>query len=200
MNYTIIEDCSPYYIRFTWNGLDELIDLISTSSAKAILYKEESGYRHLNYSFVDALTIVDKIPLKDKINFRLERVAIFETPPGGGCGIHKDGVDNRMSINIPIEILDEECVTNWYDNNICENNYAHNNVYTRNFFENYKELAQFKPLKRMIARPKEAVLFNTDLFHSWDNTSSKNYRKILTLRSLNQGKIYFEDVKKLLYR
>jgi hypothetical protein len=198
MLYTIIEDCSPYYIRFTWNGLDELINVISSS--QAILYKEENGYKHLNYSFVDAIKIIDKIPLKNNINFRLERVAIFETPPGGGCGIHKDGIDNRVSINIPIEILDENCITSWYSDDISVTNPTQANTYTRNIFENYKNLDQFKSLKTMIAKPNEAVLFNTDIFHAWDNTLSTNYRKILTLRSLNQGEIYFEDVKKLLYR
>jgi hypothetical protein len=198
MLYTIIEDCSPYYIRFTWDGLNDLVEF--ASSLQATLYKEEKGYKHLNYSFSDALKIIDKIPLKDKINFRLELVAIFETPPGGGCGIHKDGTDNRMSINIPIEILDENCLTNWYSNDYYTNSSVNNNIFTRNIFENYKELNQFKPLKTMIAKPREAILFNTDIFHSWDNTSSKNYRKILTLRSLNQGKIYFENVRQLLYR
>ena len=53
----------------------------------------------------------------------------------------------------------------------------------------------------MTAKPGECILFNTDIFHDWDNQLSNNYRVVLTLRIKQPltGKIYFEDAKKIIF-
>ena len=60
--------------------------------------------------------------------------------------------------------------------------------------------ANHTALKSMTAMPGECILFNTELFHDWNNTASNNHRVILTLRIAHpfRTKTYFEDVKKLI--
>jgi hypothetical protein len=55
------------------------------------------------------------------------------------------------------------------------------------------------PLKSMVAIQGECILFNTDIYHDWDNTQSNNERIVLTLRLENPGLMYFDDVKKILF-
>ena len=43
------------------------------------------------------------------------------------------------------------------------------------------------------------ILFNTDIWHDFDNTKSNNRRCILTLRVNNNDKTYFDDVKRILF-
>ena len=198
MKYTIIEDCSPYYIRFTFDGLDRIIDY--ASKATPAHTEPYQGYSHSTLRIDTSKSIIDMLPMKDNISFNIKRVAIFDTPPGGGCGIHKDGADHRVSFNIPIEIADNNCITNWY----CDETFKGmpvlgNARYTRNIYFDYKTMDKFIPEKTMVAQNTEMVLFNTDIYHSWNNSTSVNTRKILTLRSTNPGLVFFEDVKKVLF-
>ena len=197
MKYTIIEDCSPYYIRFTFDGLERIIDYASTVTLAHTA--QFSIYSHDTVDVSTANTIISMLPLADDINFNSNRVAIFNTPPGGGCGIHKDGPDHRVSFNIPIEILDNTCITNWYDDKEFKGMpILGNPSYTRNIYFDYKTMDKFIPAKSMIAQNNEMILFNTDIYHSWNNTNSVNNRKVLTLRSVDPGSVYFEDVRKIL--
>jgi hypothetical protein len=157
-------------------------------------------YDHCNYDLDIAEKILNKLPVNDVIPLMKRRVTIFDTPPGGGCGIHKDGTNMRMGINIPVQILDSDCVTSWYNDDTFENYSLHNDVaYTRNVFPNFKLMDKFIPLKTMIAVPNEAILFNTEIYHAWSNSNSKNHRKILTFRSVDPGNVYFEDARKILF-
>ena len=53
----------------------------------------------------------------------------------------------------------------------------------------------------MIAQPNEAILFNTEIFHNWDNSLSNNERVVLTLRpTLSvRREIYFDTMKKIMF-
>ena len=110
MVYTIIEDCSPYYIRFKYDGLDELISFIANQPIKQedILncIRDGNNYQHYNYNAEVSQQILDKLPMSKDIDFNVKRVAVFTTPPGGKCFAHKDGTAHRVSFNIPIQILD----------------------------------------------------------------------------------------------
>jgi hypothetical protein len=201
MLYQIIEDCSPYYIRFIWDGLHEFINFVTDQPLidnNKTIYN--GYYDHCNYDLDIAEKILNKLPINDVIPLMKRRVTIFDTPPSGGCGIHKDGPNIRMGINIPIQILDSDCVTSWYADDTFDNYPLHSDVaYTRNVFPNFKLMNKFIPLKTMIAVPNEAILFNTEIYHAWSNSNSKNHRKILTLRSVDPGNIYFEDARKILF-
>jgi hypothetical protein len=204
MKYQIVEDCSPYYIRFTWDSLSELIEFVKNQPLDPSLSKVyDKCYTHWNYDSEVSNKILNKLPMNNSMRLNKNRVSVFETPPGQGCGIHKDSSDHRMSINIPIQISDSDCITNWYDDSLFENHAligdAKFQQYSRNVFTNYKLMDKFPTLKTMIALPNEAILFNTEIYHSWSNINSKNHRKILTLRSVDPGNMYFEDARKILF-
>ena len=56
-----------------------------------------------------------------------------------------------------------------------------------------------QPVKQMTAKPNEVLLFNTDLWHNWDNSASDKERVILTLRTKEPANFYFEDARKILF-
>jgi hypothetical protein len=195
--FIIIEDCSPYYIRFTFEGLQDIIELAKSSPTKLIW--KTSGYSHENYSIEVADKIISMLPMSDKIKFRNERAALFNTPPGGGCGIHKDGVDHKISFNIPVEILDDFCMTHWYtDEELKDLPIDLVGGYSRNVWKNWLDLKKFNAIKTMSAKPGEMIFFNTDIYHCWTNQNSTNYRKMLTLRTVDRS-IYFEEAKKIIF-
>jgi hypothetical protein len=197
MNHTIIEDCSPYYIRFMFDGLQDIIDLVRTRPTNMIMRFE--GYYHEHYSEDDANTIISMMPMSKKIKFRNKRAALFNTPPGGGCGIHKDGGNAKVSFNMPIEISDNMCLTHWYnDSNFKDLSLEQVGGYSRNIWKDWKKLDQFDPVKTMIAKPNEMILFNTEIYHCWTNQNSLYNRKILTLRAVDTS-IYFEQMRKIIF-
>ena len=196
--YTIIEDCSPYYIRFTFDGLKNIINyIINQTPVNVVNY---STYSHDTLNLPAAETIISMLPMSNKITFNINRVAVFTTPPNGGCGVHKDGSHDRTSFNIPIEILDNNCITSWYSDEMFEGfPILEKSNYSRNVYRDYKTMNKFKSVKTMTAQPNEMTLFNTEIYHSWSNHNSNNTRKILTLRSVDVEKLYFETARQLLF-
>ena len=123
---------------------------------------------------------------------------MFNTLPYGGCGIHKDGRNRKVSFNIPIEIHDELCITKWYDDSLFAGKELKILPYTRNIVRSLDTMQHFPHSKEMIAKPGEAILFNTDIYHSWDNTKSPEWRKILTLK-LVEDNVSFQQAKEILF-
>lgn len=199
-NYTIIEDCSPYYIRFTFDGLDTIIDFLQKQDAPPI-YKSFPNYVHRVFDIEIATQIQNMLPMSKVIPFRKGKVTMFDTPSYGGVGPHKDGVEIRCSFNIPVQILDDQCETSWYDDLEFNGERWHiKNNYTRTMYNDLTTMDKFKPVEKMVARPNEMLLFNTEIFHSWYN-KSPHVRKIVSLRVEPDvcGVFYFEDAKKLIF-
>ncbi len=202
-NYTIIEDASPFYVRFTFDGLSEIIKFILTQeflpeNCKTYFGLHNNvGYTHCNFTKELGETIVNMLPIADMFKFKTDRVAVFSTPPNGGCGVHKDGQADKVSFNITIEINDDRCITNWYDDtqfNVPNPNYP----YSRNVYKDFTNLDQFKPIKTMVARPNEMIIFNTDIYHSWQN-KSEHTRKVLTLKTVDCATLTYNEVKNKLF-
>ena len=195
MKYEILEDCSPFYIRFTFDGLKDVVNL----ATKIIPEKVSSyrGYQHEFFNRQDARRVFSMLPMSNVIDFRL--ASVFTTPPDGGCGVHKDGLDHKVSYNIPLQVLDDQCVTTWYDDSQFENVEVRTlGGYTRNVFHDWRALDQLRPVKSVVARPGEMLLFNTDIYHAWYNKSPTNTRKMLLLRSVNPELLSFEQVKSII--
>lgn len=207
MNYTIIEDCSPFYIRFTFEGLDKLIDFF-----KGFQYPEKNdlGFRHIVLNpDTKALEVLDLVPMSKQMPFMTKRVSMFMTEPGMYYGAHKDGPNHRFSINFTVMVLDDKCVTSWYSDEDLKD-YEITRTYLPSLGidsprpNNSREIvgwdrSKHTPIKSMIAKPNEAILFNTDIFHDWDNRQSTNRRAVLTLRHADPGQVYFEDARKILF-
>ncbi len=203
--YTIIEDASPYYIRFTFPGLEELISYI-----KSIRPEVEYGamnYFHRIFSQADAQKIITKLPMGHEFEWVDKRFTIFSTPPGRCCAIHKDGNAfqgagkfDAVGLNLPLTILDDHCVTSWYADELFKdkNNSGWPYCYSKVLFDpnGYDHIPK---LKQMTAKPNEMILFNSSIYHSWENNKSKNLREILTLRFRKGDSLTFEEVRKVLF-
>jgi hypothetical protein len=195
--FTIIEDCSPYYIRFTHDNIEQIIDICQHEMQNL---QSVSRFTHhiLNRSVSEQ--ILNLAPMTTLLDLRLDRVSLFVTPPGYYYRAHKDGLANRMSINYTVQILDDKCVTSWYsDEDLANYTTAglDGNIASRECEGFVKQ--RHTPLKSMTAISGECILFNTDIFHDFDNSLSVNTRAVLTLRSKTPGKIYFEDAKRILF-
>lgn len=192
--FTIIEDCSPYYIRFTHSNTKQIVSICQSELTNSAF---TNGFTHhvLNKHVTQQILQLD--PLAKNLVLNLNRVSLFVTQPGYYYRAHKDGKENRMSINYTVQILDDKCTTNWYDNAVDQ--------YPLDLLDNRSREAmgfdksQHTPLKSMTAQQDECILFNTDIWHDFDNSQSLNTRAVLTLRSVYPGKFYFEDVKEMLY-
>jgi len=199
MIYTIIEDCSPYYIRFNFDGLDKIINFVANQDFKEIDTRIYNAYIHHNFNKELAQQVLSMLPMTSVFNFKQHRVAIFETPPGQKNGIHKDGINTKVSFNIPIQILDSDCVTSWFTDeelSDCSTLDPAALPYARKPKEFSKRLRT--PAKTLIVKPNEFILFNTNIWHQWDNSNSTNSRKVLTLR-LNDHSLDFNTVKNMLF-
>jgi hypothetical protein len=197
MTYTLIEDCSPYYIRFTWEELPKLIDFVN----KQPLYLENNypfeSYIHWNYDHNTAQSILDQLPMNKDFRLNPDRVALFITRPGGECGIHKDGPSpGRCGINIALKILDDQCITSWYNDESFAEVKTTSTFYTRKA----PKFSGLVPVKTAILKPNECVLFNTDIYHTWDNSKSINQRIQLTLRFEKDERVSFTDAKNILFK
>jgi len=193
----IIEDCSPFYIRFRHPGIDDIIALYSSFLPNTDSLK--NSFSHLMLPSNQAKQILDLCPLSQYVLLNQNRVSGFVSKPGLYYRAHKDGLDHRFSINYTARVLDNKCITSWYSDQDLKD-YAIDNLggYSRECIDFDK--SKHIPIKQMIANQSEGILFNTDIFHDWDNTKSSNERVVLTLRATDSGNIYFDDIKQLLYK
>jgi hypothetical protein len=195
--YTIIEDCSPYYIRFTHDGLDKIIN-ICKQGMEGLEF--EGTFTHYNFPPEIRQEILSTTPLSQSLDLYEHRAAMFVTQGGRYYRAHKDGAENRISLNYTVEILDDTCVTSWYsDDDLAE--YNMEGLLWEQASREAKRFDKTKhtPLKSMIARPNECILFNTDIWHDFDNSLSTNRRMVLTLRVNNCSTFYFNDARKALF-
>lgn len=203
--YNIIEDASPYFIRFTFPGLEELISYVK--SIKPEVEYGAMNYFHRIFSQADAQNIISKLPMKDQFEWVDKRLTIFATPPGRCCAIHKDGNAfggpgnfDAIGLNLPLTILDDKCVTSWYSDTLFKDskNSGWPYCYSKVLFDptGYDHLPK---LKQMTARPNEMVLFNSSIYHSWENNNSKNIRELLTFRFRHGDRVSFDEAKQILF-
>ena len=206
MKYTIIEDCSPYFIRFTHDGLEEfntyVLSLYDKQDWDQCSRPRALGFNHHKFDPTIGRDILAHSVISEEILLNHHRVSVFKSDPGLYYGAHKDGFANRFSINYILKAMDDKCVTSWYSDEDLKKYSLNSLLLQKNIA---RECVRFikknhTPLKSMVAKVNECILFNTDIFHDWDNSESKNDRLVLTLRSPTPGSIYFEDVKKMLFK
>ena len=197
MIYTIIEDCSPYYIRFTYNEISNVIDVCKNIASTTIYTKP---FTHHRFDKELGEEVIKLLPMSNQLKFIKERVSLFVTQPGYYYRAHKDGLNHRCSINYTIKILDDKCLTSWYSDEDLQE-YEIDNLVSRTSREAVGfNKTKHVPLKSMTAIQNECILFNTDIYHDFDNSKSQNERIVLTLRLENPGDMYFDNVKKILFK
>ena len=198
MTYTIIEDCSPYYIRFTHDGLDEIIDYCKKHAPST---EDKGTFIHYPFPKEQADHLLSLLPMAKQMPLRPHRVSLFMTKPGRYYRAHKDGMADHFSINYTVQILDNDCVTSWYSDEDLKD-YPIDNLPKKTSRECVGfNKSKHTPLKSMVAKPNECILFNSEIFHDFDNQNSKNLRIVLTLRIMEnvQRATYFEDAKQMLF-
>lgn len=195
--YTVIEDASPYFIRFTFDTLVETIDHIKKLRPK--FNENHSNYFHRTFDEVTGRDILSRLPMFDQFDWIEDRVSIFSTHPGHSSSIHKDGELTKVSFNIPLMILDRNCITRWYTDETFNDVEPSGLPYTRIVVaSDRKGYGHIPAVKEMTAVPNEMILFNTDIYHSWEN-KSKHVREVLTLRIEEDKNLSFLDVRKILF-
>ncbi|CAB4241603.1 hypothetical protein UFOVP71_141 [uncultured Caudovirales phage] len=200
--YTIIEDCSPYYIKFKATEHSAVVDICRSIVASSEYNKEFISQPLLQ---TDINALVKQIPLFSKLQLNEQRVNLFVSQAGIYRPPHKDGADMKFGVNFMIEVADDKCLTNWYSDELKSRpdyfeGLDNNGIQTRPLRElrNYK-YKEVTPVKSMIANAGECVLFNVGMFHDWDNTQSSNRRVVLTLRPAPGSDMSFEQAKQLLF-
>lgn len=195
----IIEDCSPYYIRFSYDGMNEFIDYANNLYSQFDWEKSSPSFNHLRLSPELGKEVSKKTFLPLTSSLRMERVGFFYTPPGHSHPAHKDGFTYRFGINFMLKVLDDECVTSWYDDSL-ESIYQ-----VKGTLNEPRTLIDFDknnhtPIKTMVAKLNECILFNTDIYHAWDNSNSSNERVVLAFRCADPTNINFDTVKQSLLK
>ena len=195
--YTIIEDCSPYYIRFTHNKINEIINRCNVV-ANTIEVTKDMTHHKIETSIAE--DILSFVPMAQQFDILKTRVSLFITKPGYCYDVHKDGIDHRFSLNYMVRVLDDKCATSWYSDEELKDYPVEtmvNQTPSRHIFGVDK--TKHIPLKTVTFKQGECILFNADLFHDWDNTRSEYERIVLTLRLEKPRHVYFEDAKKIMF-
>jgi hypothetical protein len=191
--YTIIEDCSPFYIRFTHPGIERVIDFCNQHTPKT-----SKRFEHCKFSPEVGAELLNLVPVCQQIPLMKQRASLFITAPGTIYRAHKDGPNHRFSINYTTKILDDLCITSWYDDEDLKN-YPIDTLGGVSRECDGFDKNNHTPIKTMTAEPNEIILFNTEIFHAWDNSQSPNVRVVLTLRAVDPGNMYFEDARQRLF-
>lgn len=190
----IIEDSSPFYIKFNHVGAKEIInECLKFSSA----FDNRKTFTHFRLPASTREHILQNMPWYKILNIDEQRVSLFITPPGYYYAAHKDGMQMRSGINYAVMIKDDLCKTSWYsDSELINYEINTRDGISRDTVDFKKE--NHNPDKTMIFQQGEVVLFNTDKFHDVDNSASSNTRVILTLRSKDPEHC-FEKHKEILF-
>lgn len=194
MNYTIIEDCSPFYIRYTYPNAANILNICRREG-----YADNGDtFIHHRYPLNIADEILANAPYPTELRLNRNRVSLFVTKPGRLYRAHKDGANMEFSLNFHVTVKDENCETSWYsDEELAQYDIDTLGGHSRECIGFIKK--RHTPLKTMVAVEGECTLFNTNIFHSFDNRLSKNTRAILTLRDTGPQRFSFDEVRKILF-
>ena len=204
MQFEIIEDCSPYFIRYKHTGSDEVIAMCKEKKSSYVDLLPRK-LKFINYRLPELVgtEILNNVYGAKELSLNTKRVSLFVTQPQHYYRPHRDGLAVPMGINYTVDIADDKCVTSWYDTNAFIgrpiDNLPSNSSREIADYNRRLEKDTVRPVKSMTAKQGEVILFNTDLFHEVDNTNSPNERTILTLRSTLFEKLNFLQARKILF-
>lgn len=204
MQFEIIEDCSPYFIRYKHTGSDKVIAMCKEKKSSYVDLLPRK-LKFINYRLPELVgtEILNNVYGAKELSLNTKRVSLFVTQPQHYYRPHRDGLAVPMGINYNVDIADDKCVTSWYDTNAFIgrpiDNLPSNSSREIADYNRRLEKDTIRPVKSMTAKQGEVILFNTDLFHEVDNTNSPNERTILTLRSTLFEKLNFLQARKILF-
>ena len=116
----IVEDHSPFYIKFKFNGVE---DFFKKCRDELQNHKLDGGLpvyqRRIDELRADEF--LNMLPFSNKINFQKHRLAYIITKPRSSFPIHIDKAS--VSFNFGIDIKDEHCITRWFSSHDIASNY-----------------------------------------------------------------------------
>lgn len=192
----IIDQQYPYYCviehpeqsTIIEQGLD-ILDSQRYESSRGDITK----FRHCRLLSSDTAALVRLSPLKFLFPFCSKPYAsIFSTAAGHYYRPHKDGLTIRFALNYMLDVKDDCCRTNWYSDQL-SGLYNVDTLDGRSReLENFNKSAH-QPWCSTVFKKNQCVLFNTDKYHDFDNSLSKNSRHLLTIRFSSPENFYWED-------
>lgn len=201
---TILEDQSPYYVRFTHSGADDIVSYCKNFKHLWDISRPLEGFTHHAFPSYIGRKILEKVPCQHALELNEDRVSLFITRPGMYYVPHKDSSSLRAGINYIIQVKDHQSTTSWYSDEqlaswpIDQEMYQ-NHISRENKEFSYQDKQKLTPLHSTVFKQGECVLFNTDIFHDFDNTHSTETRVILTIRSKVSNTLVFDDWKNILF-
>lgn len=202
--FVIIEDCSPYYVRYRHEG-DEQVFQKCREHMKLVDEQKEPFHNMIPED--KGSEIIKNVMGTDILHFNPGQLSLFVSKAKTWYRPHKDGIDWQWGINYNIEMKDDLCNTSWFSDNDFEGRAITNYVNTPNGIVprrgaidfTYNETRNLVPLKTMTAKQGEVVLINTGIYHDVDNTRSDHNRTILTLRTVSSVNMSYNDIKNHLF-
>jgi hypothetical protein len=201
MKIEIIEDCSPYYMRIVHENMEDIIEIGQRiAQANKQFFDEEASAKkvgHIRLPLADEYLIHTLSPFS-LVKTKTRHTGMLSAKPNSYYVAHKDGLCNRFGINYYLEVNDDKCKTNWYDESVSQGYEVFNDgPFTRELkgFDPDK----FTPAKTATFKQGECILINVDIYHDFDNRMSDSNRKLLSLRTINEGDVYYETARRALF-
>lgn len=184
----ITEDQSPYFLKFFIKDYESKISEFNSILPEYLFCDEIIDNK--NYIIYDLNNNEREIFFKlfpfDKIIKWNDIIRIVSVKKGFTGPLHKDGEYNTpvSNLNIGLCIKDKLCTTHWFnDNKILSRR--------KKLMLDNKEInarisnANWKILESdaiTVLNQNELIIFNADIYHTWDNSSSGHARVTLKLR------------------
>ena len=193
MAVQLLEDCSPYYARFTFEGADRVIERVRAAGYT------DNGKRfvHHRYDPVFAQEMLDLIPRSEELHLNVHRFSLLVFKPGLRAYVHKDGRDLNFGINLHIVSRDDACITSWYDDDTVAG-FPHVFIPPDRIVTGVSP-AVVRPARQLVARQGDVILFNSNIYHEFDNSASPHERWVLTLREREPTRLSFADAYRVLF-
>jgi hypothetical protein len=198
--YEIVEDCSPYYIKFRHPNQEALIQLAREKYFKLNLSNFQHPFPMRTLELDSGMELLNLLPFKDKFKFRENRVSYIIATPGARNHIHIDGA--CVSFNYGIDMQDNNCITRWYDFETVERTYKSRPNLPMDRYSVSPDQVQNNPIPSINSfthKQGECILFNSNIYHDVDNKNSSNLRTILTFRAMPATEITFDVAKRILF-
>jgi hypothetical protein len=193
----IVSTKFPYYCIIEHSEQKTIVEY-----ARQILIEEKfefvrgtQHFRHQRINKHDCELLLKLSPFRYVTQGLKAYASIFSTAPGHYYRAHKDGQTIRAALNYIIDCRDQFCITSWYDNNV-EESYKLNDLNgVSRELENFQK-QHHQPATSTVFEQDQCILFNTDIYHDFDNTQSSNYRHVLTIRFSQPDDLYWQDIVK----
>jgi hypothetical protein len=236
MTITIIEDASPFFIRFKFDGIEKVIDIgrenlknlnsssdlagfkmvdkfeITREKNPSNLEEYENGLLISYPSAAEASDIVDNLPWPNELlNFKDWAFEVLQTGTEFHWCVHKDR--SNFGLNFFIDVPDDLCVTNFYSEEEVDSKMDYERQQSRKEADanppedkggplrrTYNvDMHDLTPIKSYVGVQGEGMLINADIWHTWNNTSTKARSALLLRPKSPLSRSSFEEIRLKLF-